>query len=146
MWVGGQLCLLCNTFVFSRADHDYMSCSCGALHVDGGQEEHGGMSAQKLPDGSMCGMRLQVLITATKKTLYQDWNHRKDQWGRIDLANIHTFRTNEENMKKSWKLKILVWLLKKLDVKDSMRVYFIWKINHRRLLDELHQHTGTASD
>lgn len=31
-------CNKCNDFIFSKHRHDFVSCSCGAISVDGGQE------------------------------------------------------------------------------------------------------------
>ncbi len=31
-------CLKCNTYIFSRHRHDYVTCECGSLSVDGGMD------------------------------------------------------------------------------------------------------------
>lgn len=31
-------CRKCKDFIFSRHRHDYVTCKCGAIAVDGGQE------------------------------------------------------------------------------------------------------------
>jgi hypothetical protein len=35
--VTGIQCLRCRTILVSRADHDYRTCPCGAVSVDGGR-------------------------------------------------------------------------------------------------------------
>lgn len=35
-WINGVVCLECKDFIRSRNRHDYRSCSCGNVSVDGG--------------------------------------------------------------------------------------------------------------
>ena len=36
--VGGILCKKCSTVIWSRHRHDFHSCSCGAVYIDGGRD------------------------------------------------------------------------------------------------------------
>lgn len=68
-------CASCLDVIYSRANHDFRRCSCGATFVDGGPGvgRYGfkGIEPRKLV--------LEVL--GTKKDLYDDWNHRGDKYG-----------------------------------------------------------------
>jgi hypothetical protein len=71
-------CLLCGDTVFSRARHDYRTCSCGQLAVDGGFDytKLGYVSENDVE-------RTQVEVSASEAELYEDWNTRKDNFGVI---------------------------------------------------------------
>lgn len=36
LWVNGALCKQCGVFIRSRNRHDFVTCDCGAISVDGG--------------------------------------------------------------------------------------------------------------
>lgn len=72
-------CPFCEDIIFSRANHDYRSCSCGKLAVDGGFSSYGGRVIGAFDKAS----RATLEVDATQRELYDDWNHRKDQFGRL---------------------------------------------------------------
>ena len=76
--VNAITCDVCKHVIFSRAHHDFHSCPCGAVSVDGGFEYLRVLwsSAQ----GEMPASR-RILVQATRRELYQDWNSGKDKWG-----------------------------------------------------------------
>ena len=69
-------CLKCRDIIFSRANYDYRTCTCGATSVDGGIG----------PILNVTGLKYKTLckyISASKLDLYNDWNHRIDKFGLI---------------------------------------------------------------
>lgn len=36
LWINGAVCHICDTYIRSRNRHDYVSCKCGNVSVDGG--------------------------------------------------------------------------------------------------------------
>lgn len=36
IWINGAVCLKCKDFIRSKNVHDYRTCKCGAIAVDGG--------------------------------------------------------------------------------------------------------------
>ena len=79
MKVNAIICLKCGDTVYSRANHDCRWCSCRSCYIDGGQENPcyriGGNP------GEIQGVHIEV--DATIKELYDDWNTRKDKYGRV---------------------------------------------------------------
>ena len=78
--VNAIICPVCNDRIFSRARHDFRSCSCNAIFVDGGF------------DYMRCGGREENLskiehitlnVSATKEQLYNDWNKVINKFGLI---------------------------------------------------------------
>ena len=76
--VNAAICKSCKTVLFSRASHDYRSCTCGRISVDGGF------------DYFRCCVTEQDIIEylnvklpkkITKKILYNDWNYNIDKYG-----------------------------------------------------------------
>jgi len=69
-------CNKCLDIIYSRARHDYHSCSCGNISIDGGFDytRVGGQTFPKIFDFE---------IKATKKQLYDDWNNMKDKYGLV---------------------------------------------------------------
>ena len=72
-------CPKCHDYVFSRAQHDYRSCSCGYIFVDGGFSylRYGCNSEKFIPK------TIRKLVAATKLELYQDWNKKINKFGII---------------------------------------------------------------
>lgn len=71
-------CNKCGDTIFSRARHDYRSCSCGECFVDGGFDY---MRVGFKDKDSYINKSLE--IDTTKEILYKDWNNRKDKFGLI---------------------------------------------------------------
>jgi len=86
MKVSAIKCPICKDIVFSRARHDYRSCTCGYCAIDGG------FSYKKVSWGSPAShgggeppIDLDIEVDATQQELFDDWNHRKDKYGLIQL-------------------------------------------------------------
>ena len=77
MKVNAIKCGSCKDVVFSRARHDYRSCSCGEVSVDGGFEYFKVSFKKEEPEV------VKLSIKATKKNLLDDWNLGKDKYGKI---------------------------------------------------------------
>lgn len=67
-------CPSCGDIVFSRANHDYRSCTCGKCAIDGGFEYIKTVGA--------C-IPFKLKIVQTKQELYNDWNTGEDKYGLI---------------------------------------------------------------
>lgn len=69
-------CNECGDTIFSRARHDWRTCSCGCTWIDGGFEyvRFGGKPSCE-------PYKLDVYVL--KKELYDDWNRGTDRYGLI---------------------------------------------------------------
>lgn len=77
MRISAIKCLKCGDIIYSRATHDFRSCGCGAVSVDGGFDYM-----------KVCGDRgnfefVRKNLKVTKEELYKDWNNRIDKYGLI---------------------------------------------------------------
>ena len=77
MKVNAIVCPKCGDTIFSRTRHDYRSCSCGNLAIDGGFDYI-----------KICGdidhYKSKVInVKATLKQLLDDWNLSKNEFGLI---------------------------------------------------------------
>jgi hypothetical protein len=68
-------CPRCDDILFSRAHHDFRSCTCGYCFIDGGFDY--------VRVGGDVGETFHLNIEATKKDLYDDWNHHGTLYGLI---------------------------------------------------------------
>lgn len=73
-------CPNCKDIIFSRARHDFRTCSCGDVYIDGGFDycRYG-----SIPIILAKIRHLQLTVNATKAKLYKDWNERIDKYGLI---------------------------------------------------------------
>lgn len=71
-------CPSCEDEIFSRANHDFRTCKCGEIFVDGGFEYLRFGFAKKMPK-----KRIRY-IKVSKNELYQDWNKNCDKFGKIE--------------------------------------------------------------
>ena len=79
MKINAIKCTKCGDTIFSRANHDFARCSCGAIAIDGGQtNKYYGINAE--PD-DMEGAEFELDVTL--KELYDDWNYGRDKYGLI---------------------------------------------------------------
>lgn len=78
MKVDGYICRKCKDMLFSRARHDFRTCSCGETSVDGGQVDYVRLLFKDKPPE-----RAELYVDATLKELYNDWNSREDKFGLI---------------------------------------------------------------
>jgi len=71
------VCAKCEDAIISRAQHDFRSCGCGALSVDGGFESYGGRII-----GDLGGVKhAKLIFNLTRRKLYDDWNKRVNRYG-----------------------------------------------------------------
>lgn len=70
-------CPKCGDLIYSRAHHDYHSCSCGDIAIDGGLEYIRVAWKTARPTHHI------RYVNATKNDLYQDWNNRENKFGII---------------------------------------------------------------
>lgn len=63
-------CPECKTIIYSRARHDFRSCTCGKCSIDGGFDYIRVVcdTKIKIPEA------FDIEVNATKKELYDDWN------------------------------------------------------------------------
>ena len=78
MTVKGVKCLKCNDTVFSRVRHDFKSCSCHNVSVDGGFD-YLKVSCEDPEETEYA----EIEVDATESELWDDWNKRKDKYGLI---------------------------------------------------------------
>lgn len=82
MLIKAAKCKLCNDIIYSRTRHDYRTCSCGNLSIDGGQQDYIKIDfASNNPDDFEF---LDLELDVTLQQLYDDWNcYNKDKYGLI---------------------------------------------------------------
>ena len=73
-------CSSCGYIIYSRAHHDYHSCPCGGVSVDGGFDY---FKVSYNPTKNKELRYRTIEVQATKAELYDDWNTSKDKYGRI---------------------------------------------------------------
>jgi hypothetical protein len=79
-------CIYCGTIIFSRATHDFRSCLCGKINVDGGFD-YCKVSAE---DPNQL-LTMELDLPFTKEELYDDWNCPYLQhYGLLIERNIQT--------------------------------------------------------
>lgn len=78
MKVSGIKCLKCGDFIYSRARHDFRSCTCEACFVDGGQNDYIRIGGNR--EDWEFG---HVEVPVTPEELYKDYNKGKDKYGKI---------------------------------------------------------------
>lgn len=101
MKVSAIKCNKCHDTVYSRARHDFRSCTCGAVSIDGG------LDYTKISGTDFTDVTLE-LKGVTAGQLYQDWNKRIDKFGLVkahghyvlpaeDFDRLVTELTGDEN-------------------------------------------------
>ncbi len=73
-------CDECKDIIYSRAQHDFKTCSCGAVSVDGG------IGLERIIwDGTRVERpeSFSIEVGVTERELYDDWNQRQDNYGRV---------------------------------------------------------------
>jgi hypothetical protein len=85
-------CPSCHDTIYSRARHDCHPCSCGAVSIDGGLAYTRVLWDEKKLGGSGLPPIDRVVIGATPKQLWEDWNSGKDKFGWIKEAKIKAKR------------------------------------------------------
>lgn len=77
--VAAITCPGCGDTIYSRANHDFHSCSCGGYSIDGGFEYLRFAWQPPLPPPKAH----KIKVSATKAELYEDWNKNKNKYGTI---------------------------------------------------------------
>jgi hypothetical protein len=75
-------CKFCEDILFSRAKHDYRTCSCGKLAVNGGLENPRTQSWDHYPE------RIKLDLEVTEEELFTDWNSRRDEFGWVKSGKV----------------------------------------------------------
>ena len=75
-------CPRCQDTIFSRTGHDYHSCSCGGVSVDGGFD-YLRVAWQSELVGPLPPEAFGLRLTLTREELYRDWSTKADKWGRL---------------------------------------------------------------
>ena len=78
MKVNAIICPGCGDTIYSRARHDFRTCSCGKTYIDGGFDYI--RAGSKYPTGVNSK---RITVNATKKELNDDWNLYGDKYGLI---------------------------------------------------------------
>lgn len=69
-------CPTCKDIIYSRANHDFRSCSCGEIFIDGG------FSCTRVGGKDLTAIKMDTaVLEVTAKELYDDWNYLKDKYG-----------------------------------------------------------------
>lgn len=85
MTVNMLVCGSCGWGVYSRARHDFRTCPCGAVHVDGGFDYFKcGYDPQKVTTRFLT----YTLRVRKRETLYEDWNRARDKYGLVPPEKI----------------------------------------------------------
>lgn len=77
MQVYALQCQDCFDIIYSRARHDFRSCTCGKVSVDGGFDYCKRVFTDIPPKG------ITKRIKATKQEMYEDWNNNVNKYGLI---------------------------------------------------------------
>ena len=86
-------CIRCGDVIFSRAQYDYHSCSCGETFIDGGRDY------VRVGWKNLHPIGISLVLTQSNQVLYNDWNKRTDKFGTmkcsIELQKDKTYRRNK---------------------------------------------------
>lgn len=74
-------CPKCGEIIYSRARHDFTTCSCGAISIDGGFDYTKICAATDIDMDKLTKHEIELPISRAE--LYRDWNLSKDRYGRI---------------------------------------------------------------
>ena len=72
-------CIKCGDTIYSRANHDYATCSCGGCSIDGGQEN----KWFRVSGDADCIEDASFELDVTLEELYNDWNTGADKHGKV---------------------------------------------------------------
>ncbi len=80
--IGALECPLCGYVIYSRARHDFRSCKCKAISVDGGLDYRKVSWDDKRIKWADVNNHL-LTLPLTAQELYDDWNKQTDKYGSI---------------------------------------------------------------
>lgn len=87
--IKAHICPHCKDIIYSRALHDCMYCSCGHCFVDGGSfilgdtNPNGYLRVAGNPIPTTVKLSDFDSVEEAKEALYDDWNDRINNYGRI---------------------------------------------------------------
>lgn len=78
-------CSKCGDTIYSRARHDCRSCSCGEIHIDGGDS----YTKISFPPDKGLPKPFELEIDTTKEELLKDYQECQDKFGRIKKIGVN---------------------------------------------------------
>ena len=84
MQVTAFQCPSCKTWVWSRARHDFRTCPCGEISIDGGQHDYHKVSYKNTPPVSKT-----FEVDCTPEQAVHDWNKAVDELGYLTDKGQH---------------------------------------------------------
>lgn len=74
------ICPRCHDTIFSRATHDFRTCSCGGVFIDGGFDYcRFGITDPAIDPKTIAWT--DIFVKISKKELHDDWKTGKDMFG-----------------------------------------------------------------
>ena len=92
-------CPVCHTIIYSRCRHDFRECKCGKVSIDGGFDY---IRISYDPHFAKEVESFDLMVDASKKELYDDWNSKKDKWG-----YIKSDKKTKKKVVKKWEKKLI---------------------------------------
>lgn len=90
MKIKGLVCPKCNTFIYSRARHDFQSCPCGSISIDGGvfniENETLSFEGVCFKESEINPSSIEIKETEINiyyREIYNDWKLSKNKFGYI---------------------------------------------------------------
>ena len=83
-------CKKCKDIIYSRSIHDYRECTCKSIAIDGGFDYTKLCFIGKKPK------IFQIEVNATKRELYNDWNHINNKFGLIKDEDDKIIQLNDK--------------------------------------------------
>lgn len=80
MKISAIKCPSCGDIVYSRARHDFRSCSCSEISIDGG------FNYTKICYKKVFPERLDLDLDLSFAELFEDWNLGIDKYGLIKMS------------------------------------------------------------
>jgi len=77
--VNAIICLNCGDTIYSRARHDFHSCTCGKVSIDGGFD----YIKISWHTGNPQPVTKKITVNFSKEEIFQDWNKGIDKLGTI---------------------------------------------------------------
>lgn len=121
MQVMGIFCVKCWTFIYSRAQHDFVKCDCGGCFVDGGQQGGYTRTGADLKNGCIPISARVDITNAGLEKLYADWNQDMGHFGRLNLHELGIHKTiiirSGKTMRapgETCKVRLCLWLRRKM--------------------------------
>lgn len=85
MKVNAIQCPKCKDVIYSRTRHDFRSCTCGEVQIDGG------FDYVKISFNKVCPNTIKIDVKASKQQLHNDWSCAVDYFGLIKGCVVDCF-------------------------------------------------------